>query len=61
MQIRETHKVEVVFTISDLKEILSSKMGFNVENVQIEDITEYDNYGDDHIFKGIQLIMTKDE
>ena len=61
MQIRETHKVEVVFTISDLKEILSSKMGFNVENVQIEDITEYDNYGDDHILTGIKLTMTKDE
>lgn len=40
MKIKTTKTVEAVFTIADLKEILSEKLGLSSEDIYMTDITK---------------------
>ena len=63
MDIKTTKTVEAVFTIADLKEILSEKLGMAPEDVSISETTKtemvlgYDIHDADYIqiFTGIKL------
>ncbi len=67
MNIKTTKTVEAVFTIADLKEILSEKLGLSSEDINIKQITETHEEpgGDPHdvwyteIFTGIKLTYTE--
>jgi len=67
MEIKTTITVEAVFTIDDLKEILSEKLGISAKEVEIREITEThaEPGGDPHdawyteIFTGIKLTYTE--